>query len=85
LLEPRSIEIDRAARHAPAGTVTASGFLRDGLFGIGRIGQGKENVRVFLKENPEVSAEIEARIRASLLPAKAAREEEGEEAVAEQA
>jgi recombination protein RecA len=54
-------------------------------YGDDRIGQGKENVRAFLKENPEISADIETRIRASLLPAKAAREEEGEEAVAEQA
>jgi recombination protein RecA len=33
-----------------------------------RIGQGKDNVRVFLKEHPEMSADIEARIRAELLP-----------------
>lgn len=33
-----------------------------------RIGQGKENVRQFLKENPEMAAEIEARIRAEILP-----------------
>lgn len=33
-----------------------------------RIGQGKENVRNFLKENPEMANEIEARIRAELLP-----------------
>ncbi len=33
-----------------------------------RIGQGKDNVRNFLKENPEMAAEIEARIRAELLP-----------------
>ena len=54
-------------------------------YGDDRIGQGKENVRAFLKENPEISADIEARIRASLLPAKAPRGAEGEEAVAEQA
>ncbi len=28
-----------------------------------KIGQGKDNVRVWLKENPEVAAEIEAQIR----------------------
>lgn len=28
-----------------------------------KIGQGKENVRVFLKENPEIAADLEARIR----------------------
>ncbi len=33
-----------------------------------RIGQGKDNVRNFLKENPEISAEIEAQIREKLLP-----------------
>ncbi len=33
-----------------------------------RIGQGKENVRNFLKENPEIAAEIEAGIRAIALP-----------------
>ncbi len=33
-----------------------------------RIGQGKENVRKFLKEKPEVAATIEAAIRAELLP-----------------
>ena len=31
-----------------------------------RIGQGKDNVRDFLKEHPEMSAEIEAKIRAAL-------------------
>ena len=33
-----------------------------------RIGQGKENVRNFLKENLEIANEIEGRIRAELLP-----------------
>lgn len=33
-----------------------------------RIGQGKENVRKFLLENPEAAADIESRIRAILLP-----------------
>jgi recombination protein RecA len=32
-----------------------------------RIGQGKENVRIFLKENPDISSEIEGKIRAELL------------------
>jgi recombination protein RecA len=37
-----------------------------------RIGQGKENVRTFFKENPDVAEEIESAIRAKLLakPAK---------------
>ncbi len=33
-----------------------------------RIGQGKDNVRNLLKENPDLAAEIEAKIRAILLP-----------------
>jgi len=37
-------------------------------YGDDRIGQGKENVREFLKTNPDVSREIEAKIRAELLP-----------------
>lgn len=32
-----------------------------------RIGQGKDNVRKFLKDNPEISADIEGRLRALLL------------------
>jgi recombination protein RecA len=33
-----------------------------------RIGQGKENVRNFLRENPEVAAEIEQQVRVATLP-----------------
>ncbi len=33
-----------------------------------RIGQGKDNVRGYLKENPHISEEIEAQVRAKLLP-----------------
>jgi recombination protein RecA len=33
-----------------------------------RIGQGKENVRQFLKENPAIAVEIEAAVRAKLMP-----------------
>jgi len=33
-----------------------------------RIGQGKDNTRTYLKENPEIRDEIEAKIRASLAP-----------------
>lgn len=36
-----------------------------------RIGQGKENVRIFLKENPDMAAEIEQKIRAELMPKQA--------------
>ena len=33
-----------------------------------RIGQGKENVRTFLKENPDIAAEIETQVRMAALP-----------------
>ncbi|WP_438971520.1 recombinase RecA [Methylophaga sp.] len=35
-----------------------------------RIGQGKDNVRAFLKENTEMASEIEAKIREAMLPKK---------------
>ncbi len=35
-----------------------------------RIGQGKENVREFLKTHPQIAADIEKQIRAKLLPDK---------------
>jgi len=37
-------------------------------YGEDRIGQGKENVREFLKTHPETAVEIEQKIRAKLLP-----------------
>ncbi len=37
-------------------------------YGEDRIGQGKENVREYLKQNPATADEIEARVRAELLP-----------------
>ncbi len=37
-------------------------------YGDDRIGQGKENVREFLKQNPEIAQDIETKIRAKLLP-----------------
>ena len=50
-----------------------------------RIGQGKENARNFLKENPEMAAEIEQKIRATMLPSAASEEAgEGEESPAEE-
>lgn len=42
-----------------------------------RIGQGRENTRKFLKENPDVAEEIDAIIRAELMATK------GDEAPAE--
>ncbi len=44
-----------------------------------KIGQGKENVRNYFKENPEIAEAIEAKIRAELLPTNVAVEEEGDE------
>ena len=46
-----------------------------------RIGQGKDNVRQFLKDNPEMAADIEAKIRAKLLPAKGGGEAPADEPV----
>jgi recombination protein RecA len=58
-------------------------------YGSDRIGQGKENVREYLKANPEISNDIETQIRAKLLPdtvAESAAPKGGEEeAVAKQA
>jgi len=36
-------------------------------YGEDRIGQGKDKVREFLKENPDIAGEIEAKLRAKLL------------------
>lgn len=37
-------------------------------YGDDRIGQGKDNVRGYFKEHPELAAEIEAQLREKLLP-----------------
>ncbi len=52
-------------------------------YGDERIGQGKDNVRNYLKENPEIAEELEAKIREKLLPTvvvESAAEEAEEEA-----
>ncbi len=51
-----------------------------------RIGQGKDNARQFLKDNPDIAAEIEKRIREKAVTAvrAAAGDEEAEEATAEE-
>ena len=56
-------------------------------YGSDRIGQGKENVREFLRSNPETAAEIEYKIRAKLLPdtVEAIPGADDEEAVAQEA
>ncbi len=51
-------------------------------YGKERIGQGKDNVRNFLKENPDLANEIDAKIRQALLPV-AVTEEDSEEDLAE--
>src|SRR4249919_2058878 len=38
-------------------------------YGDTKLGQGKENARTFLKENPQVAARLEAELRAKLAPA----------------
>ena len=46
-----------------------------------RIGQGKENVRTFLRENPDIAREIEEQIRAKLLVSKATTDDADAEAL----
>lgn len=41
-------------------------------YGTERIGQGKENVRQFLKDNPKIADEIATKVRAVLMPPKEA-------------
>jgi len=43
-----------------------------------RIGQGKENARQYLKENPAVAAKLEVALREKFVPAEATRGEAGE-------
>ena len=47
-----------------------------------RIGQGKDNARTFLQNNPELAREIEAEVRARLLPVRPPRSAGGEAATA---
>jgi recombination protein RecA len=53
--------IDLAAEH---GIVKKSGAWYS--YGDQRIGQGRENAKGFLEENPEVAAEVEAKVREAL-------------------
>ena len=53
-------------------------------YGSDRIGQGKENTRQFLKENPDMADEIDTKLREILLPKpNGAAEEESEPVAAE--
>ena len=70
--------IDLGVKH---GLVEKSGAWYS--YGEDRIGQGKENVREFLKQNPDIAGEIEAKLRTLLLPAKRAPVTEAEELEAE--
>ena len=55
-------------------------------YGSDRIGQGKENVREFLRSNPDVAAEVEQKIREKLLPQTVeAPASDDEEAIAKEA
>ncbi len=45
-------------------------------FGEERIGQGRENVKRFLKDNPDIYAEIESRLRTAIMPEKDAAAED---------
>jgi recombination protein RecA len=50
-----------------------------------RIGQGRDNVREFLKKNPDTAAEIDGALRDILLARKPAAQETEEEKAAEEA
>jgi recombination protein RecA len=63
---------------AEAGVIEKSGAWYS--FQGDRIGQGKDNTRIFLREHPEIAAAIEAQIRARALPAVVAAAEAAEEA-----
>ena len=51
-------------------------------YGDDRIGQGKDNARQFMKDNPKIATEIEKKIRDILLPKKGEEPAETEEAPA---
>ena len=48
-----------------------------------RMGQGKENVRQFLKDNPDIGDEIDRKLRAEMMPSKSASEDDVEEVAEE--
>ncbi len=47
-----------------------------------RVGQGKDNARQFLKDNPQIAQEIETALREKLMPVKKSKKEEAAEAEA---
>ena len=48
-------------------------------YGSERIGQGKDNSRTFLRENPAIAAKLEAELREKFQPAEAQREESADD------
>ena len=48
-------------------------------YGSERIGQGKDNSRTFLRENPAIAAKLEAELREQFQPAEAQRDENADE------
>ncbi|AXI82566.1 recombinase RecA [Xylella taiwanensis] len=50
-------------------------------YGGERIGQGKDNARGYLRENPQIAAKLEAELREKFQPAELSREEGDEEAL----
>ena len=48
-------------------------------YGDERIGQGKDNSRQYLRENPAVAAKLEAELREKFQPGEAPRSEDGGE------
>ncbi len=52
----------------------ANGFVKKAgswySYGEDRIGQGKENVRKFLLENPDIATELETNLRSKLMPSR---------------
>lgn len=45
-------------------------------YGDERIGQGKDNARIYLRENPQVAAKLEAELREKFQPSEASRDED---------
>jgi len=72
--------VDLGAKH---GIIQKAGAWYS--YGETRIGQGKDNARQFLKENPEIAEEIDAKIREIMMPKPVEPEAEaGEQPVDEQ-
>ncbi|MFN2381697.1 MAG: recombinase RecA [Guyparkeria sp.] len=66
--------VDLGAKH---GIIQKAGAWYS--YGDTRIGQGKDNARQFLAENPEIAAEIEAQVREIMMPKPVVAETEASE------